>query len=327
MQEMNTQPGIQQAVEGNWQQARLKHYKMRPAEEINSAIADLPTATEMSLFAGKPDIGTHDLVDVEPFKAIKVHMNSGKDAGRDYFVACPSKRYKLVQHEKAFRPIIEGLTMAGLSQFGFLTVADERRAKLQIYASGEGHDTVSIGFEVINSFDGSHAISYGFRQTREKSVIEIVGYRQVCSNGMKIRVPLDEAEFVRPEIKTEVEQLLKTNIAIQHTKNAERRIEAMQYIVEAMALLRAPVEAMIQKAQKWTWKDQEHYEQLIETHVGKRFKSKIEDQLQNESQDLWGLYNAMTHVASHDNEIKDTARETILNKAANMMLIELRSTK
>jgi len=44
-----------------------------------------------------------------------------------------------------------------------------------------------------------------------------------------------------------------------------------------------------------TWKY--HLEQLIATHVGKRYAKLVNDRLPSEKADLWGLYNAMTWVA------------------------------
>lgn len=314
---------------GQMKLAKMKHYRMRPAEQINQAIAELPTAEEYELTGtkmqaeGEDQPETQDAEEIPNFKGIKVTLNDPKNKGKSHFVYMPSKKYQLVQHETAFRPIVEGLTLAGVHDFGFITTSNEKKAQLQIYATGEGYDTVSLGFSVINSFDGSSAISYGFRSFREKAYIEIVGYRQICSNGMKIRVPLDEAEIIKPELRTEVETLLAQHTSILHTKNAEKKIEAMQYIVEAISLLREPVELMIKKAQRWTWRDQEHFNELIKNHVGQRYKAKVEEQMEKESQDLWGLFNAITYVASHDLDIKDTSRETMLNKAAEMLMVEL----
>lgn len=296
------------------------HYRMQSAEHINAAIKALPRAEEMDLIAvGRT--ATADRREIPNWKTIRVDY-----AGLSRFVNCPTKKYQLVQHEEAFRPIIEGLTQAGEKNFQFVMVANHKKAAMQVYTTGVGYDTVSLGFSVTNTLDGTSTINYGFSQFREQKYIELVGYRQVCSNGMKIRVPLDEAEFVREEIRTKVQNLLSEHAAIKHTKMALERVQAMQYVTEALSLLREPVERMIKAAQKFTLDDEDRIKELIKKHVGKRHLKKIQEAYAEDTTtqgDLWGLYNAITYVASHDEKLKVGARETLLNKASNMLVAEL----
>ena len=304
----------------NWYAARMQHYKMRPAEEINQAMEALPQAEEYTLYGRKEtDEEAGEYEKLPHHKTIRV-----KDQfGRVDYVNCPRKSYKLVQHKDAFRPIIEGLMQGGIHNFGFITQANHKKAELQVYATGEVYDTVSLGFRVMNSLDGTSAINYGFRTFRETSHIEIVGYRQACANGMKIQVPLDQAEIVKPELRNQIQMLMSKDTRIQHTKSAEDKIQTIQYIVEAISLLKDPVEEMIKRAEKWTWRDADHLEQLIKKHVGQRYKQKVEERLGHETPDLWGLYNAITYVASHDPDMKLVSRENLQGKAANMLTQEL----
>lgn len=76
------------------------------ASQINSAIASLPRAELKQI---TPTDGEY----IKNFRAVKVRMQSGKTE----FVNCPTNRYTVVQHEDAFRPIIEGLTQAGVKDF------------------------------------------------------------------------------------------------------------------------------------------------------------------------------------------------------------------
>jgi hypothetical protein len=287
-------------------------YNMRPAEQINQAIAELPRAENK-------DIVTIEGEKVQRFNAVKVTDSKGNSE----IVAVPHKSYQVIQHAQAFRPIIEGMTTAGIHDFKFVMKATHRKAEMQIYATGTGYDSVSLGFSVLNSFDGSKALSYGFRIFGEQKTIELVGYRQVCSNGMKIRVPLENAEFVRPEIKSKVMELFSQYAKILHTRNAVAKIESMQYVTEAISLLRQPIELYIRKAQNWKIENNFQLMQLIKAHIGKRFASKVIEQMTTESQDLWGLYNAMTYVASHDSKLKPSARDSLIDKASIMLEKEL----
>ena len=285
---------------------------MQNAEEINPSIAQTPQAVEKPLYV--------DNKEVEDFKAIVVTDKNGVAK----IVSTPKKSYQLIQNEQAFRPIIRGLTQAGIHDFKFILKSTHKRAEMQIYATGTGYDTISLGFNVVNSFDGSKALSYGFRIFGEEKSVELVGYRQVCSNGMKIRVPLENAEFVREEVKSRVTELVSKHSKILHTISAKDRIENMQYVTEAISLLREPIELYIKKAQHWTIENEYMLNQLIKNHIGKRFQAKVREQYKMESQDLWGLYNAITFIASHDTDLKPSARDTLIEKACVMLEQELK---
>jgi hypothetical protein len=236
-------------------------------------------------------------------------------------VGVPTTKYHLVQHEKAFRPLIEGLTQAGIKDFKFVTWASHSRAELQIYVGKPGFDSVQLGFKCSNSFDRSTTIQYGIKMSQVDSYIEIVGYRQVCSNGMIVRVPIANAEFVRPELVVKLKKMLFDQKAkIRHNSLAEERMLSIQYAVEAVALLAQPVEAMIKASidKKLT---REEIEGIVAKHITKRYRQRIIDGVEGDS--LWDLYNSITYVASHDASIMDARRTKILESAANLLMVEV----
>jgi hypothetical protein len=298
------------------------HYGMKPAEQINEAIEQLPTAKMWKLTAHqKDDEGTiTESRNVPNFTTVCVTDNKGNNS----FVYCPKGRYKIVQHNEAFRPIIEGLTLAGVNDYRFHINANHNKANLQIYSGVTGYDTVALGFNVSNTFDGTGAIKYGMKMSRVNSTIEIVGYRQVCSNGMIIRVPIEESEFVREELKVEVLELIKKlNFSFKHSKTVFDRLQTVQYAVEAISILREPVELMIKKAQNWKISDAAQLDYLVKKHISKRLRNKVLAQFGDETNDLWGLYNAITYVASHDERMKESSRNALLNQAADLLVVEL----
>ncbi len=134
------------------------YFRQQGAESINPAIAELPTAASVQLYRQNSE-------ELKDFQGILVTLPNG----RQEIVNCPTRRYKIVQHQKAFDPILEGLKLAGNHDFRFVLYYNERFAKLQVYTGHAGYDTVSLGFSVINSFDSTSALKYGIKmQTKLK---------------------------------------------------------------------------------------------------------------------------------------------------------------
>jgi hypothetical protein len=111
-------------------------------------------------------------------------------------------------------------------------------------------------------------------------------------------------------------------LSIRRTRSATGKIKALQYVVEAMAILRNPVERLFAKAKQFSFTDREHYETLIKAHVGERYKSRVLKQFSTEEdRSLWSLYNAVTFVASHTEGLNETSRDRLLEGAADMLLV------
>jgi hypothetical protein len=236
-------------------------------------------------------------------------------------VGVVSGKYQLVQHKEAFQPIVEALNSIGASyrmNIGYT----QRKAWMSIVTNSEATDGVSIGFQALNSIDGTTAIRYGFANFKQTRWVELVGYRQVCSNGMVVRVPLDNAEFVKLEEREKIEVLLRETARIIHMGKAHDKVEAIRYIVEAMELLKEPVARMIE-ASKNKILAEKMAKELIAKYLGKRLNKKVLAQYRKEEKNLWGLYNAMTFVASHNKEIATSSADSLLNGSAEMLREEL----
>lgn len=295
-------------------------FALQSAELVNDVIGKLPVARPLKLWSSDFDAETSENVKpVENFKAIFVE--SEKESG---IVNCPTQRYAIVSHEQAIHPIIDALVQSGVKDFEFNAQSTLSWANLNIFVGGAGYDSVKLGFKIGNSFDSSSSVNYGFEATARSKSIVLVGFRTVCQNGMRIEVPLDQAELIKPELRVKITTLLSERTRVLHTKSAESKIDAIRYVVEAMALLREPAELMIKKAKKWTINDTEHFKALIKLHVGNRFAKKVIHQYSKEpDESLWSLFNSLTFVASHDETLSTTARETLLDKASKMLSIEL----
>lgn len=310
--QQNNAAEIQAYREGKPKRSR---YNIKPAEQLNADIALLPKAELVELTPIKYVAETEYL---QNFKGVRVRDHLGNV---QYVQVC-GKDYKEVQHEDAYRPIIEGLTLAGNKSFQYTLISNFKKAELRLYSGAFGYDGVTIGWRIENSFTGHSTLNYGFSVTSTSHVLELVGYRQSCANGMVIKVPLDQAEIMTPELKEKVEQVLADSVAYKHTSKVLDRIKYLQYVAEALELLQQPVTAMIKAGQlnKIDTEDRKKLKQLIQLHVGKRYAARVLEQFNNENADAWGLYNAITYVASHDEDITDSGRELLEGKAADMLL-------
>lgn len=292
----------------------MDFWKLEQAEQINKSIKTLPTAILKPIFDenGEP---------IEGFKATYVG---------DEVIDVPTYQYVLKQHEETFRPIITGLTVSGVKKFDFCLWSDKKKAKLAILI-GEADDTVKFGFTVANSFDRSSSINYGFKAKKSEQVLEIIqrehvlvwGFRQVCSNGLVIKVPLKTCKYMDTQLVTRVRELLVQKVSIIHKgKNVDQKIQDMQFITEAFLLLKNPISEMIKDA-KLIYLEGTQAEQIIRKYVGKRRLEWYLQHFTQEEQTLWGLYNSITYISSHDKNMRNGERESLLNRAANLLENEL----
>jgi hypothetical protein len=298
----------------------VSFFHLEGAQNLTEAIQTLPRAESRKVFIPSGN-GLYD--EAKNFQAIVVTENDGKQT----IVNCPTKQYKHIQHDVALEPITEGMKLAGLSKFRFVLYYNAKFAKLQVYTQENGYDSVCLGFSVINSFDSTSALKYGVRMDRKHQTMELVGYRQTCANGMKIKVPLDQADIIKQEIVEKVQTLIAGQERILHTKSAEDKIARIQYVVEALSLMHKPVEAYIKKAQDWKIEDNKKLMQLIKLHVGERYAERVAQRYMRdtdkEGRSLWSLYNAITFVSSHEPDLKVVSRENLIDKAADMLNSEL----
>jgi len=231
-----------------------------------------------------------------------------------------SDHYKIVQHKEALLPIVEGL---GDRKYMFSMWHTHKRAVVDLMtAKAEG---IYFGFRVMNSCDGTSALRYDLfskgetsekRQESEK-VVTIWGWRETCSNGQKIMIPLAWREVVREVEYQQIHRLLAEHKRILHNKKAEKELTGIGYLVEAMVLLEKPLGRIIKLAQKEKIEALEFAEKLIEKYIGKRYVKKVMEQWENEEQSAWGLYQCVTNVGSHG--YKDTTKNTIISNAAILL--------
>lgn len=287
---------------------------MRKANQTKEVIDGIPTAKLLKIY----------MKDVANPKEIKAVVVDGR------MVASVSRHYKLVQHKEAFEPIFKGLHNAG-SDYDFALFQTDTKAFLKVFVDeiGDNGNGIKLGFEAMNSIDGRNAISYSMTSTKLErkttTVVEVIGLRLACKNGMKVRVPLGEAEEIRVDIRKEtrerITELLRLATNIAHVgSDIQKKVEAVQYVVEAMTLLKEPISQIIQMA-KDREVGEEEAKKLIAKYIGKRLSSRIQDQFRAEPQSMWGLYNAITFVASHG--VKIPTMNGLIDKSADLLEQEI----
>lgn len=280
---------------------------MRKAQETNQTLGDIPLASLQT-------IKTTNQGEVLNPKEIKAVVVNGR------IVGSVSKRYKLVQHKDAFEPIFKGLHLTG-TEYEFSLFTTDTKAFLNVFVDevAENGSGIKLGFKAINSINGETAITYAIRATAQMTTLELVGYRQVCSNGLKIRVPLDKAEELRIENVTRLKELVSMATRIIHMGTEEamkHKMEAVQYVTEAVAILKEPVSIMIQRAKQIPI-GQEEMKELMAKYIGKRMNKAIIEQFKEEEQSLWGALMAVTFVASHGTSIP--TMNGLINSSAVML--------
>jgi hypothetical protein len=287
----------------------------RPADEIRQALEALPTAELCPIIAARGD--NQDQFTRLTDKAVFC---------MDQHVGTVSQHYKLVQSKDAFSPIIEGLTLSGVTDYRFNIFATPAKAWLGITV-GEAADGVRFGFRASTAHDGGHAISFGMRSIRvqhsavivEREHVTVWGYRLSCQNGSIMRVPLMSEKYFTVEERVKVQELFSKRMSIVHSGNTTHKLLEVQYLVEGFLLLKNPLSKMIKDAQL-TYLEQELAEKFVKRHIGKRMAERVlEEYAREKGETLWDLYNTVTAMASHAPDLKPVTRESLLNKSANLL--------
>jgi hypothetical protein len=288
---------------------------MRRANETKEVLDNIPTASLQTITA--TEVGN-----IENPKTMKAVVVGNR------IVASVSKNYQLVQHKDAFKPVFDGLHQTG-TPYEFALFLDDVKASLSVFCDevGDNGSGIKLGFKVANNLDGRGALRYLIKSqsVTRSTTFELVGYRLACQNGLKIRVPLAEAEELRIEKKVveKIEELIKMATRIVHMgteQEMKQKLAAIGYVVEAVSLLKQPIETIIKKAKNKQIGEAEAKE-LIGKYVGRRMSNRILERFKEEEQSLWGIYMAATYTGSHDCSIP--TMNGLINSSAKMLEKEL----
>lgn len=347
-------------------------YVAQPLVDALNQIDTLPVATLTPVWTQNPATGS---------------METAKDKQAIWVGGSLSEivsdRYTLVQHREAFEPVLNALVFAGQSDhIKARMAADKAKAHLDCIVDDELTDTVRLGFRVDSVLDGAHSIRYSFSSQKvsrfiekvehktETSAdaplangaayryIELVGFRQSCANGMKVRVPVAEAELalkskstpnfgvgsysirnVITDIWTESVQretavrLASTITNIKHTASAPELVKQQRQAVALMLAMRDPVRRLIERAEQATYATPLEALDALSKVVGESKAKQIWHANRVRSPEFyvkfvrhestmtaWDLYNAMTFYSTHILP-EGNAKELVENQAADYLVL------
>lgn len=213
--------------------------------------------------------------------------------GTGEVVATAGGRYQIVQHEEIYLSTLQALEALGVEPTKVSVVQSDKRMTTYIdlgkqhdvgvYGEGsikndgtyEHGDLVRFGIRLVNTYDGTAPIRGG-----------LFAQRLACANGMlgSLRTVLG---VTRKHTKSGVEDLdeaLKTFV-----------FDSVKEIESWVGRIRDAQDVGISKDEAL---------RLIQGTLSKRVASKVEDRLDAYMEELganrWAVYNAATHVITHD---------------------------
>jgi hypothetical protein len=285
-----------------------------------------------------------------------------------------SDRYKPVQHSEAFKQVCEVIAGVDLQLMVKVSWYGDR-AQMSVVVEDDIADTVRFGFYVSNVHDGLHAVTYSFAMDRVQrykevvqhqsttvlqdgedakpkkggySYIELVGFRQICSNGMKIRVPMDEVMAATGTQATELQMSVKRALTevweteenrirvksilhvrkkISHKGDVVKKLEEQKKVMEVLVALKDPVKRMIARAQNKHVGPKEAMDVLV-SYLGvgtaRRIVQCVADGECDPLVSAWDVYNSFTYYATHK---ADSVREInrVENASADYLVLLSRS--
>ena len=254
-------------------------------------------------------------------------------------VSILTNKYRLVQHKEAFKPIIESVKLAGVKFFNYNLLADTKKAHLDIYTETARDDKegIEFGFRCTNTFDGRSSIKFNMQLSKaqrwvelvEKDEVSVWGFRMACKNGMMVKVPLAYEKVVRPEERAKITTLLNQAKSVAHFEpSVKKGLSEIKYIIEALLILRDPIERLIKIADSISLEgfDKEDIIKLVTKYIGKKMSKSVFDQWAKSTEEnitLWGLFNAVTALATHRKDLSETTRQRLYEKAADMLEAEI----
>jgi len=269
--------------------------KTMQVTEIARVIDSMTLATEDSVFVnGKEQ---------ENFKAI---------IENDKVLKIFTKEYTLIQHREAFAAALDALLVSNKQEVKAHVVQTPGRAYLTVVFDdllvNDGAEGIKMGFRVSNSHLGE-ALKIGGSTQRMGTHLKFFGFRLACSNGMIIQVPMEAMTVADMELtekkggivqKLVNDPIVEYNQKIMHKGNRNSRVQKIYQQIMVLYKSVNYVENYIKNMQSKNLSVKEAEESLV-GHFGPRVAKKVMEQYMIEEQTVWGLYNAITYKASHEN--------------------------
>jgi len=264
--------------------------KFENATQLRQTIKSLDKAEEREVLSRpfKWQEPTDDLNVSEEHQGVW-NLGTGK-------LACiASKRYKIIQHTDALQQLSEVLTTLNINCSG--KVINERdRVTAEILFKDlhidDGKLGIQLGVRIINSYDCSRSLGG-----------ELIAFRKVCTNGMIVGratgISFKRTHIGNLDARAEMREFLKK--AINGTEALKKFVsEAMAETLEWDLARRVLMKLIKVKSLR------ELIIKNLEETEGKMTR--------------WDLYNAITNVATHGEDISSNAFEYLQRKAQDVLV-------
>jgi hypothetical protein len=277
----------------------------RPTTGVASTLSELPRAELKEVYLGKEKT-------LEPSRKACVNARTGE------LFEIVSDQYKMIQHADAFANVLDA---AGISEDKAVFRYYKGTAEMYVDTGAKITDDalgISLGVKVWNSYDKSRGMGVQVKRTmnytgiREKAIV-LYGVRQICSNGMKIRVPLSalnasELDNMKPEevvAQEEFIQITEKQMAtlqndtgyVRHKGNIDLKFESLLRTIRASTNY---IQTKINRAMDATMTQPEFVKFLADTmHLSERDMDKLIADYFKEKQTKWAAYNVITAHTTH----------------------------
>jgi hypothetical protein len=309
--------------------------------ELKGKLNELSTAKECPVVYVAEGVGGDKIPYSMPeYKAI-VNEKTGK------VETVASKGYVTIQHREAFAAVLDAMAAASKgAKFKASVMEQDGKAWMTVVFSeikvDDGVQGIELGIKVKNSYDKSSSLKYsGSSKENREGHFEFFGYRLACNNGMTVKVSLGDISNAKlvPRAQAKVgdlvdvrkeavfnpsaEELAVVKTTIRHFgKNTKMDLERVGEMIMALPIVARRLEEQIKAVQKISLDDKEAIVRLKEAGFGDRLIEKIMTRYANEEQTLWGLYNAATNYATHE-DISPLATERNLKRAEGLMVAKV----
>jgi len=209
-----------------------------------------------------------------------------------------SSKYKIIQHRDAFMQLVEVLQNLGLNVEGNIKNCRDKVIIDLLFKGQEliddGEEGIKLGIRIGNSYNMSYSLKG-----------ELYAYRLICSNGMVLGNAINDVKLRR-----------------LHMGEVDVRKNIRNFIKEAIQSsnkLKILVSKAMQDTLEW-----EYATKLLEAMINiKKYRDMIEERLsefKGRRLTRWDIYNAITNIATHGEEITENIEGYLQNKAQKILL-------
>lgn len=240
------------------------------------------------------------LTQKEGFEAIPTERYKGIWNVDNNALACiAGEGYKIIQHGEVVQQFAEVLGQLGLEGDGQLWDMRDRVEVKFVFKNldlvDDGKKGIKLGVRLVNSYNKQNCLTG-----------ELYAWRLVCSNGMVLGSAIN-------------------NIALKrhHSENVDVRKEMREFIkraIESEHRLKLLVSEAMKDTLEW-----EYCEKLLEVVVyQKKYREMLQEELQGKKKlTRWDLYNAMTNIASHGEDLSFYVENYLQRQAQKVLLNQI----